>query len=126
MRDATARGALLSTCICVLFHHRGQHTLDYRGFPLSPNRAVHFLPQETYNGPSFWSEYHVSHNPQSLPLLRLWQSRSSRKEGDVGEFVRSTGATYVTLSDPPIACILTESCPSANEKPGAILISTRA
>jgi hypothetical protein len=91
------RGARLST---LNLSAPCQYTLlDHRSFPLSLNRAIHSILQGTCNGLSFWSAYPISHNPQSLPLLCPWQSR--RKEGDIREFVRATGATYVTFARCP-------------------------
>jgi hypothetical protein len=67
-----------------------QYTLDYRGFPLSPNRAVLFFLQEIRNGPSFCQNnlFLITHN---LCLFSVLGSPGALGKKEISE----------SLSDPP-------------------------
>ena len=87
--------------------------------PLNPPHIL-LLLNLFHNGQSY--SYHIQNTPRliSHPLL-LRQSRGSRKDSDLREFVRVTGATYVQLSIPiPLVCpkknhTTNTICPSSRE-----------
>ena len=95
------------------------HTILDRS-PLPFHRGLHLISQELHNGSCLslsrrrWSFSSGNLFPLISAIFR--QSRLSRKDSDLREFVRVTGATYVPLFSPPLStCIRMSNAFSSRE-----------